>query len=303
MEGRNGVTLQGSLIHSKRRKLLKQLTQAEETNLKKEDEPRKNKAKLAAAREIQTKPHSKFGGEAHDGTTPEDKPQSNEMQETEVSQQETQSQKSHSQIFQPSVNTNETRIQPSRHRSTAPSRTPTAFSSPMTGAETEQSKKEAEKRKKEARQAAAKREKSTAVPPDQANTEMTQVPQPTPSPPPRRQCSGRPNALARTQTKRISNRPRTSCRRRGTSTAMSGKDVPALSDVSISIPKGSLTMIVESVGCGKSSLGSAIEGDIEKMAGIIRIDGKFTFCPPTLWINNNVRGNFAFNAEFEEENY
>ncbi|KAK2959609.1 Multidrug resistance-associated protein [Blattamonas nauphoetae] len=194
---------------------------------------------------------------------------------------------------------------------------------PMTEAETEQLKKEAEKRKKEARQAAAKREKNTTVPSDQANTEMTQVPPANPEPTstpselgvseyPRSdsndtlfkqaqdESSTEGNDDASSNPTPLSSSPSPS----RSSSAMSGKDGPALSDVNISIPKGSLTMIVGPVGCGKSSLGSAIVGDIEKMAGTIRIDGKITYCPQTPWINNNtVRGNIVFNAEFEEEKY
>ncbi|KAK2940687.1 hypothetical protein BLNAU_24404 [Blattamonas nauphoetae] len=69
------------------------LTQAEETALKKKAEQRKKEAKLAAAKETQVNP------------------QSNEMQETEVSPQEPQSNRAIPQIFQSSVNVNETEIE------------------------------------------------------------------------------------------------------------------------------------------------------------------------------------------------
>ncbi|KAK2963510.1 Multidrug resistance-associated protein [Blattamonas nauphoetae] len=81
-------------------------------------------------------------------------------------------------------------------------------------------------------------------------------------------------------------------------------DGPTLVDINITIPKGSLTMIVGEVGCGKSSLGAAIVGDMQRNAGTIRMDGRITYCPQTAWINNNtVRGNITFNADYDEEKY
>ncbi|KAK2954099.1 Multidrug resistance-associated protein [Blattamonas nauphoetae] len=84
----------------------------------------------------------------------------------------------------------------------------------------------------------------------------------------------------------------------------SNSDGPTLQDVSLTIRKGSLTMIVGEVGSGKSSLGSAIVGDIERLSGSVKVDGKMTYCPQTPWIvNNTVRGNIVFSAEFDEERY
>ncbi|KAK2949702.1 Multidrug resistance-associated protein [Blattamonas nauphoetae] len=205
------------------------LTQAEETALKKEAEQRKKEAKLAAAKEAQAKPHSKFGGDAHDDTTPKDQPKSNEMQETEASPQDTQSQKSDSQIFKPSVNADETGVESNAQDEVA---------------------------------------SGTANP--------TVTPSLSPAP------SRTPTAFS------------------GTTNA----DGPTLMDVNVTIPKGSLTMIVGEVGSGKSSLGSAIVGDIERLSGTIRTEGRITYCPQTPWINNNtVRGNITFNADYDEAKY
>ncbi|KAK2946055.1 Multidrug resistance-associated protein [Blattamonas nauphoetae] len=79
---------------------------------------------------------------------------------------------------------------------------------------------------------------------------------------------------------------------------------PTLRNINLSIPKGSLTMIVGPVGCGKSSLGAAIVGDIEQNCGTIVQSGRITYCPQTPWIvNNTVRGNITFDAEFDEDKY
>ncbi|KAK2945436.1 Multidrug resistance-associated protein [Blattamonas nauphoetae] len=84
----------------------------------------------------------------------------------------------------------------------------------------------------------------------------------------------------------------------------SQSNIPTLYGIDLSIPKGSLTMIVGPVGCGKSSLGSAIVGDIEQLNGSIKLEGKVTYCPQTPWIvNNTVRGNITFDAEFDEQKY
>ncbi|KAA6380792.1 MAG: putative ABC transporter C family member 2, partial [Streblomastix strix] len=82
-----------------------------------------------------------------------------------------------------------------------------------------------------------------------------------------------------------------------------------------SVSQGSLTMVIGSVGSGKSSLGSVLIGDIELMnneeqaelkqtKGEVRIDGSIAYCPQTAWINNNtVRGNITFGNKFSKKKY
>lgn len=43
--------------------------------------------------------------------------------------------------------------------------------------------------------------------------------------------------------------------------------------------RGSLTVVVGSVGSGKSSLCCAIIGDMEKVSGYMYIDGKIAYYP------------------------
>jgi ABC-type Mn2+/Zn2+ transport system ATPase subunit len=46
-------------------------------------------------------------------------------------------------------------------------------------------------------------------------------------------------------------------------------------------------LIIGGVGSGKSSFGSALIGDIEKIEGILKIQGSIAYCPQVAWINNN----------------
>ncbi|KAA6383301.1 MAG: ABC transporter: Multidrug resistance-associated protein, ATP binding protein [Streblomastix strix] len=80
--------------------------------------------------------------------------------------------------------------------------------------------------------------------------------------------------------------------------------VPTLHDISFKLPKGSLTMVIGAVGSGKSSVGAALIGDIEKQNGTIRVNGSIAYCPQAAWINNNtVRGNITFGNEYNEDKY
>ena len=45
-----------------------------------------------------------------------------------------------------------------------------------------------------------------------------------------------------------------------------------LSSINVVVPKGSLVAVVGSVGCGKSSLISAILGEMEKEKGQVNVD-------------------------------
>ncbi|KAK2952491.1 hypothetical protein BLNAU_12597 [Blattamonas nauphoetae] len=77
-----------------------------------------------------------------------------------------------------------------------------------------------------------------------------------------------------------------------------------LSDITLSIPKGSLAIVVGRVGCGKSSFGSAVLGDMECITGDVRTTGNFAYCPQTAWITNNtIRGNILFGLPYEEHKY
>lgn len=77
-----------------------------------------------------------------------------------------------------------------------------------------------------------------------------------------------------------------------------------LSDVNLNIPKGSLTAVVGSVGCGKSSLMSAILGEMEKESGSVTTRGKIAYVAQQAWIQNStLKDNILFCKEFDQKKY
>ena len=61
-----------------------------------------------------------------------------------------------------------------------------------------------------------------------------------------------------------------------------------LIDINLHVKKGSLVAIVGSVGSGKSSLISAILGDLDKICGRVNVNGSssIAYCPQQAWIQN-----------------
>merc|ERR1719210_82507 len=84
-----------------------------------------------------------------------------------------------------------------------------------------------------------------------------------------------------------------------------GHDEPrVLTDVNISIKKGSLTAVVGSVGCGKSSLISAILGEMDKESGHVTSRGQIAYVAQQAWIQNStLRDNILFCKDFDEKKY
>eukprot|EP00666_Eupelagonemidae_sp_cell4sb_P017930 gene17930-biopygen7345 len=70
--------------------------------------------------------------------------------------------------------------------------------------------------------------------------------------------------------------------------------------INITIPCGSLCIIVGRVGSGKSSLLSALLGMIDKRQGrVLMPSGAVAFCPQQAWLaNDTVRGNILFGNSF-----
>ncbi|KAA6398603.1 MAG: putative ATP-binding cassette sub-family C member Sur, partial [Streblomastix strix] len=79
---------------------------------------------------------------------------------------------------------------------------------------------------------------------------------------------------------------------------------PYLKHINLVLPKGSLTMVIGAVGSGKSSIGSILIGDIEKVEGDVKVRGQIAYNPQTPWINNNtVRGNITFGMKYNKKKY
>ncbi|KAJ3108418.1 hypothetical protein HK100_003431, partial [Physocladia obscura] len=77
-----------------------------------------------------------------------------------------------------------------------------------------------------------------------------------------------------------------------------------LKNINISIPKGSLTAIVGSVGSGKSSLLNAIIGEMRKVAGSVAISSDIAYAAQSAWIQNaTMKENIIFGQSFDNERY
>ncbi|KAG0315006.1 Multidrug resistance-associated protein 1 [Dissophora globulifera] len=79
---------------------------------------------------------------------------------------------------------------------------------------------------------------------------------------------------------------------------------PVLSNINLKIPEGNLTAIVGRVGQGKSSLLSAVIGDMYKHQGTVTVYGSLAYAPQQPWIiNASIRDNIVFGKTFDQEKY
>ncbi|KNE58349.1 hypothetical protein AMAG_03933 [Allomyces macrogynus ATCC 38327] len=77
-----------------------------------------------------------------------------------------------------------------------------------------------------------------------------------------------------------------------------------LRDINLAIPKGQLVAIIGKVGSGKSSLLSAIVGEMKRTSGSVVLDGKLAYCPQVPWIQNaSLKENVLFGADYDDEAY
>ncbi|XP_051876833.1 multidrug resistance-associated protein 1 isoform X2 [Pristis pectinata] len=84
----------------------------------------------------------------------------------------------------------------------------------------------------------------------------------------------------------------------------SKEDHPCLNNIDIEIPDGSLVAVVGHVGCGKSSLLSALLGEMEKIEGYVAVKDSVAYVPQQAWIQNaSLRHNILFGEELMEEWY
>lgn len=64
------------------------------------------------------------------------------------------------------------------------------------------------------------------------------------------------------------------------------ENIANLKNISLNLKKGELMAIVGPVGAGKSSLISALIGEMNKLSGDINIDGSLAYVPQQAWIQN-----------------
>ncbi|KFQ18484.1 Multidrug resistance-associated protein 6, partial [Merops nubicus] len=81
----------------------------------------------------------------------------------------------------------------------------------------------------------------------------------------------------------------------------SKENSPCLRRIDLTIPQGSLLAVVGQVGAGKSSLLSALLGELEKMDGSVTMKDTTAYVPQQAWIQNaSVEDNILFGKEMDE---
>ncbi|KAL8187521.1 UNVERIFIED_CONTAM: Canalicular multispecific organic anion transporter 1 [Gekko kuhli] len=75
-------------------------------------------------------------------------------------------------------------------------------------------------------------------------------------------------------------------------------------DITLKIPHGHLVAVVGAVGSGKSSLLSAMLGEMENIKGHINIQGSVAYVPQQAWIQNaTLKDNILFGSPLDEARY
>ncbi|XP_069338491.1 ATP-binding cassette sub-family C member 3 [Eulemur rufifrons] len=79
---------------------------------------------------------------------------------------------------------------------------------------------------------------------------------------------------------------------------------PILLRLNIQVPKGALVAVVGPVGCGKSSLVSALLGEMEKLEGTVHVKGSVAYVPQQAWIQNcTLQENVLFGQALDPKRY
>uniref|UniRef100_A0A8C3WJS4 ABC-type glutathione-S-conjugate transporter n=1 Tax=Catagonus wagneri TaxID=51154 RepID=A0A8C3WJS4_9CETA len=79
---------------------------------------------------------------------------------------------------------------------------------------------------------------------------------------------------------------------------------PILHSLDIQVPKGALVAVVGPVGCGKSSLVSALLGEMEKLEGKVYMKGSVAYVPQQAWIQNcTLQENVLFGQALDPKRY
>ncbi|XP_059614039.1 multidrug resistance-associated protein 1-like [Phlebotomus argentipes] len=83
-----------------------------------------------------------------------------------------------------------------------------------------------------------------------------------------------------------------------------GEEEVTLKNINMNVPKGALTAVVGPVGCGKSSLISALLGEMEKKQGNVNTDGTIAYVPQQAWIQNaTLQDNILFGMKMNRQHY
>ncbi|NXO04289.1 MRP4 protein, partial [Rhinopomastus cyanomelas] len=81
-------------------------------------------------------------------------------------------------------------------------------------------------------------------------------------------------------------------------------ETPALQQLSFTVRRGELLAVIGPVGAGKSSLLSAVLGELPKAKGMINVTGRIAYVSQQPWVfSGTVRSNILFDKEYEREKY
>ncbi|XP_046325609.2 multidrug resistance-associated protein 1-like [Haliotis rufescens] len=79
---------------------------------------------------------------------------------------------------------------------------------------------------------------------------------------------------------------------------------PWLQKINVNIPEGNLVAVVGQVGSGKSSLMSAMLGEMEKVQGFVNMKGSIAYVPQQAWIQNDtLQNNILFGKDMDRKLY
>nr|6NLO_A Chain A, Multidrug resistance-associated protein 6 [Homo sapiens] len=82
--------------------------------------------------------------------------------------------------------------------------------------------------------------------------------------------------------------------------AWSQESPPCLHRINLTVPQGCLLAVVGPVGAGKSSLLSALLGELSKVEGFVSIEGAVAYVPQEAWVQNtSVVENVCFGQELD----
>ncbi|MBZ3876593.1 Canalicular multispecific organic anion transporter 1 [Sciurus carolinensis] len=80
--------------------------------------------------------------------------------------------------------------------------------------------------------------------------------------------------------------------------------IPVLKDLNMKIPEGALVAIVGQVGSGKSSVLSAILGEMQKLTGVVQRKGSVAYVSQQAWIQNCIlQENILFGSIMQKQFY
>lgn len=83
-----------------------------------------------------------------------------------------------------------------------------------------------------------------------------------------------------------------------------GGEVSVLKNINLQVEKGKCVAVVGTVGSGKSSLLSALLGEMDKISGRVNTVGRIAYVPQQAWIQNaTLQDNILFGRSMDRKRY